>query len=86
VSHMPWIVFGIAFTGAVLIRIMLRLRGGYAPGWRVRCLSCGDVRPAAEHGIVRLWRWSAFGKPTLVMCRRCGWLRMGWLERDPSAS
>lgn len=57
---------------------------GYAPGWQIRCTSCGRTREAAAAGIVRVGAWSR-GKRTLGWCRQCRWFRLLAVERVPEA-
>jgi hypothetical protein len=52
---------------------------GYAPGWQVRCLTCGLRIDAGEAGVVRV---GAVGKTyTLGRCSRCQRLRCLVVER-----
>jgi len=52
---------------------------GYAPGWQVRCLTCGFKIAAGEAGVVRI---AAAGKSyKLGWCRRCRRLRCIVVER-----
>lgn len=49
-----------------------------APGWRMRCLTCGFSEPWGKHGI----RLAAVGKKyTLCYCPRCRWLRCVVVEK-----
>ena len=57
--------------------------GGNAPGWRVRCTSCGRTKDASVAGVVRLGGWGT--KYSLGRCSGCvGW-RWIAIERDPQA-
>jgi hypothetical protein len=56
-----------------------------APGWRVRCLTCGRWSPLGRTGATRLGAASK-GKRTLVWCSRCRWLRCAAVERTPDAN
>ena len=48
-STIIWMVAG--FIGIyIVIGIILRLVGGYAPGWEIRCRRCGHKRDAAGRG------------------------------------
>jgi hypothetical protein len=77
------VVFFAALMGFfVALTLILRKTGGYAPGWQVRCTSCGWTRPAAEAGIVRVGAASR-GKWTLGWCRNCRKLRWIAIERQP---
>ena len=52
---------------------------GYAPGWQIRCLTCGLKVPAGEVGIIRI---GAFGRSyKLGWCSRCKRLRCLVIER-----
>jgi hypothetical protein len=51
-----WLVLGLVGLFLVL-GIILRISGGYAPGWQVRCGTCGATREAAAVGIVRIGRF-----------------------------
>ena len=52
---------------------------GYAPGWQVRCLSCGLKVDAGKAGIIRI---RAAGKSyNLGWCSRCRRLRCLVVER-----
>ena len=79
------IILGVWVGLAILFVTMARFLGnrpGYAPGWRVRCRTCGATRPAGEAGI---WRIGGFGKEiTLGSCSQCGRLRWLVVERDPT--
>jgi hypothetical protein len=76
-----WLVAGLACY-FLLLRLVLRKVKGYAPGWRIRCLSCGKTRPAGEAGMIRV---AAVGKKyTIGRCGACGRLRWIVVERDPS--
>ncbi len=56
---------------------------GFAPGWQVRCVSCGWTVPAAELGIVRVGAWS-YKKFLVGRCRGCGRIRFLAVERAPA--
>lgn len=57
-------------------------RTGYAPGWQVRCVSCGWIRAAADLGLVRIGAWS-WKKAIVGRCGGCGRIRLLALERGP---
>ena len=71
---MFWIVLG----------IILRITGGYAPGWRVRCRTCDHKRDAAKVGIVRVGK-SVRAKRTFGWCANCRRLRAFMVERKPES-
>lgn len=52
---------------------------GYAPGWQIRCASCGRTKDAGEAGITRLGAAST-GKRVLGWCKQCCSLRFLILE------
>ena len=58
-------------------------RPGYAPGWRLRCGTCGRTKDASEAGLVRIGVRSR-GKSVLGYCRGCRALRWVRVERDPA--
>ena len=60
-----------------------RILRSLAPGWILRCFSCGRSRPFGEAGGIRLGAWGT--KVTLVWCSECRGLRIGVIERteDP---
>ncbi|MDP6442680.1 MAG: hypothetical protein QF805_02715, partial [Pirellulaceae bacterium] len=79
------VLFAIAVgTGFVLV-FTAGLGAGFrssgldlAPGWRIRCTTCGRSRRAAEAGVVRL---GAVGtKRTLGKCSNCNALRWVAIE------
>jgi len=50
----------------------------WAPGWVVRCLTCGFTEPWGKYGI----RLGATGrKCTLGWCSRCRWIRCHVIEK-----
>ena len=52
---------------------------GYAPGWQVRCKTCGLTVDAGKAGIIRVW---AVGKSyKLGWCSRCRRIRCLVVER-----
>jgi len=78
-------VFGVLIGLTVIFFVLGKLLGkvgGYAPGWRIRCLSCGKIRPATEAGIIRI---VGAGKSyKFLRCGTCEKLRWVALERDPA--
>lgn len=53
---------------------------GYAPGWHVRCTTCGLTRDAGDAGYVR--KSTDTGATTaFAWCRGCRWLRTHAVER-----
>ena len=79
---LQWVL--LALGGWLVVSSVLRLTGGYAPGWRVRCGVCGRCRPAAEHGVVRI---GAFLRKRSLMAMWCGGrdhLRLGMVEPAPA--
>ena len=59
------------FAGALIAFFaLLRLFGGYAPGWLVRCRKCGKTRNASEAGLIRVGKTGAPGL-TLDYCSDC---------------
>ncbi|QDU71688.1 hypothetical protein [Mucisphaera calidilacus] len=85
--HLTWIIplFFLSLFGffAILSAIISRT-GGYAPGWRIRCTTCGHHKPAAEAGIIRVA--AAGTKYTLGRCSHCRKLRLVAIEKDPDAA
>jgi hypothetical protein len=79
---------GIAWAVAALLVLILVLRaaarGDFAPGWQIRCLTCGRTRNASEAGIVRLGARGT--KYTLAKCCGCERIRWAAIERDPVAA
>ncbi len=66
-------------TLLLLLGLLLRWTGGYAPGWILRCTSCGHTGDASKAGIIRIGARS-WGKRIVGHCSQCG----GWalsLER-----
>jgi len=66
----------------LLYSLLLKRRGGYAPGWQLRCTKCGHTGEAGRAGLVRIGAWSA-GKRILGVCRKCKTLRLVAVERVP---
>jgi len=60
---------------------LLRLIGGFAPGWVVRCTKCGKIRKADEAGIVRVGSVASFSY-TLDWCSNCRKIRFHVVERE----
>lgn len=57
---------------------------GYAPGWQVRCLTCGLRVDAGRAGVVRI---AAVGKSyKLGWCSRCRRIRCLVVERVSNGS
>lgn len=83
--HWSYIVWGaLAFLGFfVLLQIVLRFTGGYAPGWQIRCWTCGDTRDGAEVGMVRVSKSKGKFTGTFGWCRKCRRLRFFIVERTP---
>jgi hypothetical protein len=75
-----WIILGVIGFYFVL-GIILRITGGYAPGWQVRSGRCGTTRDAAEVGIVRIGRFKGKVSGTFGWCKNCRGLRMLLVER-----
>ena len=78
---------GLALFFAILFIVLsltLGRSGGYAPGWQLRCLTCGHTGDAASSGIVRMGA-ASMGKRILGRCSNCGRLRWLALERKPPA-
>jgi hypothetical protein len=75
-----WLVLGLVGLYLVL-GIILRLTGGYAPGWQVRCRRCGTTRDAAEVGVVRVGRSTGKVTGTFGWCGHCRGLRTFVVER-----
>jgi hypothetical protein len=83
---MLWLFLGVVWIAATLLVVLLVRRaaakGDFAPGWRIRCLTCGRHRDAFEAGIIRI---GAYGtKYTLARCSDCGRLRWAAIERCPA--
>lgn len=74
-------VAGGLFVLFLVLSVVLKRTGGYAPGWRVRCLDCDATRPAAEAGIVRVG--ATRSKYTILRCEACGKARRTVIEREP---
>jgi hypothetical protein len=68
----------------VIIMLVVKATGGYAPGWQIRCTKCGRTRDAGKAGLVRL-KATSVGKRTLGWCSGCGGLRIIAIERDGSS-
>ena len=49
-----------------------------APGWVVRCLTCGLTEPWGKYGIRK---FAAGRRWTLGWCARCRWIRCHVIER-----
>jgi hypothetical protein len=75
-----WLVLGVVGF-YLLLGIILRITGGYAPGWQIRCGSCGATRAAAEVGIVRVGWFKGQAAGTFGWCKNCRGLRMFLVER-----
>jgi hypothetical protein len=81
-SKAVWLVLSV--VGAyIVLGIVLRITGGYAPGWQVRCRKCGKTRDAAEVGVVR--GGSLKSKLTYGWCENCRRVRTFMVERKPEA-
>jgi hypothetical protein len=50
-----------------------------APGWQIRCPSCGKTKPYGAVGI-RLGA-ASYGKRILAWCSQCRWFRFAIVER-----
>ena len=59
----------------------LRLIGGFAPGWIVRCTKCGKIRKADEAGVVRVGSIASFSY-TLDWCSNCRKILFHVVERE----
>ena len=79
-----WLLLSIPLT-FLLLSFVLRRTGGYAPGWVLRCTSCGHSADASAAGVVRLGATSK-SKRTLGHCSRCGSLRWLSVERHVATS
>jgi hypothetical protein len=65
----------------LLLFLSLRLMGGFAPGWVVRCRKCGKVRKADEAGVLRVGSISSISY-TIDWCSECRRLRWHVVERE----
>jgi hypothetical protein len=83
--HRYFIFLLILITVVPLAAVILfvRLRGGdMAPGWQVRCLTCGLTFDAGDLGIIRL---HAVGNTYLLRkCGQCEHMRRLIVERKPA--
>ncbi len=81
-------LLGVAWIVGMLLAVFLLLRasatGVYAPGWQIRCLTCGRIRNASAAGIVRLGARGT--KYTLAKCSGCERIRWAAIEQDPVAA
>ena len=80
-----WILVGVTWLNWLVVVLVFASRaaatGDFAPGWRIRCVTCGRNRPAAEVGIIRLGGYGT--KYTLVRCGSCERIRWAAIERKP---
>ncbi len=63
----------------ILLFLGLRLIGGFAPGWIVKCKKCGKVRKADEAGIIRVGKLSGISY-TIDWCSKCRKIRWHSVE------
>ena len=83
-SYVVWPILG--FIGLyILVGIILRITGGYAPGWQVRCRRCGATRDGAEIGMVRIGKVRQIRTGTFGWCNSCRGLRTFAVEPKPEA-
>ena len=86
---MPWVLTIWLTLGLVvffvIVTLILRVTGGYAPGWQIRCTTCGRTRDAGKAGLVRVKAASA-GKRMLGWCSGCRRLRILAAERTEGAT
>lgn len=59
----------------LVLFFLLRIFGGYAPDWLVKCRKCGRTRSAAEAGLVRIGK---AGRTSLTLdwcpgCKKICW-------------
>lgn len=80
-SPVQAILFVAALTAFFLV---LRLVGGYAPGWIVRCRRCGLTRSAAQAGMIRLGK-TGNASLTVDWCPGCRGVRWHTVEREAPA-
>jgi hypothetical protein len=79
-----WVLILLVLGPLVVVTAIVRKTGGYAPGWQLRCTTCGHTRDAGEAGIVRIGA-SSGGKRTLGRCSACDdQLRTPALEKKPA--
>lgn len=65
----------------LLLFVLLRLIGGFAPGWIVRCTKCGKIRKADDAGIVRVGSIASFSY-TVDWCSKCRKILFHVVERE----
>jgi hypothetical protein len=86
---MHWSVIAGVVGGIVvlylILSVILRFTGGYAPGWQIRCRGCGATRPAAEAGVVRAGIHRGKVSGTFGRCWACRGWRTFVVERVPEA-
>jgi hypothetical protein len=56
---------------------------GYAPGWQVRCCTCGLTFDAADLGMVFVWKTHIGKQYKLLWCQQCRWVRWLSVENRP---
>ncbi len=78
-----WISLGISAL-LVILWLILRTTGGYAPGWRIRCTACGQTRDAGRLGLIRVKARST-EKRIRGWCSHCKDLRLLAVERPSKA-
>ena len=81
-SFTIWLLLGLGVLLGIMT-LILKLTGGYAPGWEVRCTACGTTRDAGEAGLVRV-KAASIGKRTLGWCSNCRRFRVLAIERTPA--
>jgi hypothetical protein len=65
------------------ISFVLKRSGGYAPGWQLRCTTCGHTGDAAKAGLIRI---GSTESQTLGYCSKCSRLRWLAIERTRLAN
>lgn len=66
----------------LLLGIILRFTGGYAPGWQVRCATCSRTRKAADAGVVRIGKSAGKVSGMVGWCPDCRGVRFLVVERS----
>ena len=72
----------VIFSGVlVALFLLLRILGGYAPGWIVICNRCGRARKASEAGMIRIGK-AGVSSSTFDWCSNCKGVRGHTVVRE----